>query len=142
MTLRAVLMVANLCAWGTLVALRGPLPESFFVERDAARQRGGFHLSSGDPMLVIAGRPLWQWSQFHGGERVVVKLLEVANVVPLCIIALIDLMVWSETHMRTYTQSVFAFGGLLLLTSAQWWIAGTAVARFGAWRQERHAAAS
>lgn len=83
MTLRAVLVIINLCAWGALVALRGPLPESFFVERDTARQHGGFFLSSGDPTLVIAGRPLWQWSQFHGGERVVVKLLEVANVVPL-----------------------------------------------------------
>jgi hypothetical protein len=112
------------------------------VERDAARQHGGFMLSSGDPMLVIAGRPLWQWSQFHGEERVVVKVLEVANVVPLCIIGLIDVMVWSGTHMQTYTQSVFALGGLLLLTSAQWWIVGTAVARFRVWRQERHAAAS
>ena len=142
MTLRAVLVVTNLCAWGTLVALRGPLPESFFVERDTARQDGGFLLSSSDPMLVIAGRPLRQWSQFHGGERVAVKLLEVANVVPLCTIWLIDGMVGSGTRMHVYTQSVFTFGGLLLLTSAQWWIAGTAVARFRAWRQERDGAVS
>jgi len=142
MPLRALLVVSNLCAWGTLVVLRGPLPDSYFAERDSARQQAGFLFSSGDPALVVAGRPLWWWSEFHGGERLIVKLLEVPNLVPLCVIGLAGAIVASATRVGTHTRSLFTFGALLLLSSGQGWIAGTAVARFRAWRHERHAAAA
>jgi hypothetical protein len=137
MTLRSVLAMANACAWIAVVTIREPLPESFFAERDAAQVHGGVHINSGDPLLVVVGRPLWQWSEFHGGERAVVKVLEVMNLLPFGAIVIGDAVLWTGTTVQTWMRSVLAFAGILLLTTCQWWLVGTAVARFRAWRQLR-----
>ena len=105
MTLRSFLAIANACAWIAVVAIREPLPESFF--------------------------------EFHGGERLAVKVLEVVNLLPFGTIVLGNAVMRTGTTVQTWTRSVLAFVGLLLLTTGQGWWVGTAVARFRVWRQQR-----
>jgi hypothetical protein len=132
-TLRSLLVLCNLAAWCVQVLLRPPLPASYFAARDEARAAGGFFHNSADPLVVIAGRPLWSWSAFHGGERAAVKLLEVANLVPVVIVALASAFPSGQSHRHSF----FMFSALLFLTSLQWWSLGHFVTSFRAWRRSR-----
>jgi hypothetical protein len=136
--LRAVLVAANALAWTALVALREPMPEAYFAERDTARGASGFSTSSSDPFAVLAGRPLWIWS--HGSEPLPVLILAIANALPLFALVVLDAFAWASGWLPTQARSVLALAVLLVLASAQWWLLGTAVMRFLAWRRVRAAA--
>ncbi len=131
------MLVANLVAWVSLVGLRDPLPDSFFAERDEWLGPGAFYHSSVAPELVIAGRPLWSWNEYHGGEILAVKALEVLNLPSLIVVALCDLLVGDAFGVPTYLRSVFTFLGLLVVTTLQWLLVAKAIIAFHVWRHSR-----
>jgi hypothetical protein len=129
-----IIVLANLAAWVGLVALRAPLPEAFFATKNEWLGPGRFHYSSADPVLVIAGRPLWSWSQYHGGETSVVMALEAVNVPALVVVVLSDAFLGAFGVPR-YTRSILAFVCLLVMTTIQWHLVARALSAFRAWRQ-------
>ena len=129
MTARTFLVVVNLASWLLLLALREPMRPSYFAERDEWHKSGTFHFSSADPPLVIAGRPLWSWSPYHGGESLPVKALELVNLPPL-VAAYFASTVFFLLGCPAYTSSILTCGTLLVLSSAQWWLCGLGLERF------------
>lgn len=109
------------------------MDDVFLATHDVPRQSGEFHLNSADPPLVLIGRPLWWWSEHHGGEHFTVKVLEVPNLLPLVLVKLTDVFLKVATDSGTYTRSVLLFVELLLLSSAQWWTIGNVIVRFKSW---------
>lgn len=70
--------VANLIACAAFLIARRPMTD-LLEERDAARRSGSIVVSSSDPMMFVAERPLRQWNEWHGGEARWVKIIEVLN---------------------------------------------------------------
>jgi hypothetical protein len=75
---RWVLVLANLVGCALFVALGPTAPPEYIAEVAAARANGGMYLNSGMGGMV-ACRLLHSWSEWHGGEALGVKVLEVAN---------------------------------------------------------------
>lgn len=73
-----VLAAANLAGCVLFVVLRQPAPAGYLADVDAARQAGGVFSVSGIDG-TIACRLVHSWSEWHGGERLGVKILEAAN---------------------------------------------------------------
>lgn len=76
----AILCAANLLGFAAFILVREPgihLGE----ELEASRQSGEWIASSysGQPLTHIASRPLYSWNDWHGGEALWVKALEIAN---------------------------------------------------------------
>jgi hypothetical protein len=136
MKLGAVIIIANLAAWVGLVTVRAPLPNSFFAAKDKWLEPGEFHHRSSDPVLVIAGRPLWSWSQYHGGEVTAVKALEAVNLPALVAVVLWDLFVHGALGIPTYTRSLLTFVCLVVATTIQWHLVVRAITAFLTWRQQ------
>jgi hypothetical protein len=126
---RVLLVVANLFGWLLFVALRDPMPPTYFAEQDEWHRSGTFQLNSGYPALVLAGRPLWNWSPFHGGEAWPVKALELANL-PGLIAAFFAYAVFFMLRCSAFTSSMLAYAVLLILSTAQWWLCGLGLERF------------
>ena len=73
------LVLAHLVACGAFLAAREP-GISFLAEREAAyKEPGRFFFTSGDPYVYMAERPLRNWSRWHGGEEMWVKVLMIIN---------------------------------------------------------------
>jgi hypothetical protein len=78
-TLPIVLVTLHLMACAGFLAFRNP-GISFLAERERERREWGyFFMNSADPYMFIAERPLYNWSEWHGGEETWVKALEVIN---------------------------------------------------------------
>ena len=71
-------LVLNALAY-TMFMLTRPPATALIEERERAERAGGMAMSSADPYMLIAERPLKQWNEWHGGEDAWVKLLEVLN---------------------------------------------------------------
>jgi hypothetical protein len=74
----SVSLIVNLIACAAFVIVR-PEATSLIEERERAERSGAFSLSSSDPFMLIAGRPLRQWREWDGGEAAWVEVIEVAN---------------------------------------------------------------
>lgn len=72
------LCLANLVACETFVVARRPATV-LLEEREAARRTRVIAVSSADPYMLIAERPLRSWNEWHGGEATWVKVVEVLN---------------------------------------------------------------
>ncbi len=70
--------VLNCVVCAMFIAVRPPA-SSLIEERERAQQVGAIAVSSADPYLLIAERPLRQWNRWHGGEATWVKVAEVLN---------------------------------------------------------------
>jgi hypothetical protein len=130
---RWLLSGANLTAWLLLVLFREPLPAEYFQARDQAAARGGFLITSADPIVVIGGRPLRTWSEWHGGEASLVKLLEVVNILAVTITVFAGFLL-GLTGLPTYRRSFVTLAILLIYSSIQWWFVGWGIDRFRAGR--------
>jgi len=88
-TVSIVLVSLHLVACAFFLALRDP-GISFLAEREHARKEfGRFFIVSGGPYTFVAERPLYSWSEWHGGEETWVKVLEVANLPSIVLTAII-----------------------------------------------------
>lgn len=79
---RAVIVLApcavNWLLYAVFLIVRPPAT-ALIEERERAQRMGVFALSSGEPLMLIAERPLYQWNEWHGGEATWVKVAEVLN---------------------------------------------------------------
>jgi hypothetical protein len=75
---RWTLVLGNLAACALFVILRPPASPDYIADVAAARAESVFVINSGISGMV-ACRLLYPWSQWHGGEALGVKVLEVAN---------------------------------------------------------------
>lgn len=122
----------------TLFVLTRPPATSLIEERQRAREAGGFVVSSGDPYMLIAERPLKQWNEWHGGESAWVKVAEILNA-PALVVTKRFGDEWLNrrearglgSHRADSWRRAYLF---LFLSSAQWLLVGTLVARL-IWRR-------
>jgi hypothetical protein len=124
-TVRGALVLANLVAWFCVVGLREPMPARYFDDQDTP----GIQLNSAAPIVVVAGRPLRSWNRFHGGETLGVKVVEVVNLVPFIAALIVDGQASVFLPTRSLVRSHIVFGVLLVLTSLQWSLVGSVVAK-------------
>jgi len=125
-------LIVNLIACAAFLIIR-PEAKLLIEERERAEQSGTLSLSSGDPYMLIAGRPLRQWNEWHGGEPAWVKVVEVVNS-PAVFAAKRFGDRWASEHtfsgQPTYRrQSWVRAYVFLLVSSAQWLLIGLALAR-------------
>jgi hypothetical protein len=125
-------LVVNLIACAAFLIVR-PEATSLIEERERAEQNGTLSLSSSDPYMLIAGRPLRQWNEWHGGESAWVKVIEVANG-PAVFAAKRFGDRWSAQHVfdgqpaygrQSWVRAYF----FLIVSSVQWLLIGLALAR-------------
>jgi hypothetical protein len=122
--------VINWIVFAAFIAVRSPAT-ALIEERERAEQMGAFTLSSADPLMVIAERPLYQWNQWHGGEVPWVKVAEVMNG-PAFIAAQVAGSRWlsgaafgDPTYRRQSWVRAYVF---LVVATLQWLILGAIAA--------------
>jgi hypothetical protein len=125
---RWVLVLANLAACVAFVVLRPPAPPDYMADVAATRATGGIILS--DVVIgMLACRLLHPWDEWHGGDALGVKVLEVANA-PAAAVA-IGVASMGELglarHFSVCGWSWVLAGVFVATSSAQWWILGAAV---------------
>ena len=133
--------IINLIACFAFVATREPATE-LIKEREEARRVGAFTLSSADPYMIIAERPLRNWSRWHGGESTWVKVAEVLNGPALLLTKRIgDWWAWRATNSyeRESWTRAYVF---IILSSLQWLALGAIAAKIVARRDRAPDAAS
>ncbi len=121
------LVLINGAACASFVVLREPASSEYLAEVDAVRRTGGVHLNSAIDG-TLACRHLYSWSEWHGGEVLGVKLLEVANAPALAVTGVFDaagtLGVARAFSLCTWSWLLAAV--ILVAASIQWWLVGTA----------------
>ena len=101
-------------------------------ERDLTRRSESPYIfrDSGDPLTHIAGRPLYSWNSWHGGEDAWVQAAEVANAPSLALAHVAAPFVATafsgdSYYFESWVKAwIFAF-----LSSAQWIVVGIALTR-------------
>lgn len=134
--------VLNLFVCAVFIIVRPPA-KALIEERERAQRMGAFTFSSGDPLMVIAERPLYQWSKWHGGEATWVKVAQVLNG-PALIAAKFAGDRWSHgtafSGEPTYRRESWVRAYVFLITATlQWLIVGALAAWFVERRRSRYA---
>jgi len=134
-TISIVLVSLHVVACASFLALRDP-GISFLAEREYARKEfGRFFNVSGGPYTFVAERPLYNWSEWHGGEETWVKILEVANLPSIVLTAIIGGVVITAYGSTGYgdvgTDTWLRAFIYLLFSVAQWWIVGLGLEKVG-----------
>lgn len=138
----AILLGACVANWVVCAVflLQRPAGITLIGERERMRRdTGAFFFYSADPLMFIAERPLYQWNQWHGGEVTWIKVVEVLNWPALAGARALG-AIWAA---YAGPRSIGSFRGdtwviawlYLLLSTAQWWLTGAAVARFAVRRR-------
>src|SRR5688500_18073931 len=131
MPFRTLLPLGNLISCALFVLLRQPAPTEYLREVDQAR--------SSDSMFDISGiegtlacRNLYSWSEFHGGEALGVKILEVMNVPALAVTAIAGFIgELGIARLTTACRWSWVLAGVFIVTgSAQWWLLGARLDRW------------
>lgn len=123
------LLLANYVAFGAFIALR-PSEAARLHEKDREYRRGYLSMSSADPYTYIAARPLYNWSEWHGGERVAVKLLVTANLPALFAAGAVTPVVGVTLRVSVYYGWSYVRGALFLLfATIQWLVIGGMIHR-------------
>jgi hypothetical protein len=110
---------------------------AYLTEVDEARRNGGIFFNSAITG-TLACRNLYPWSEWHGGEALGVKILEIANLPALTATAIAHFLgeVFGIARLMSACQWSWILAvGFVLVASAQWWLFGIAlealIARFG-----------
>jgi hypothetical protein len=132
----ALFLSIHLAGCSAFLFLREPgisFPEE---EERMRRDSGYFFVSSAGPIMHIAGRPLYNWSEWHGGEARWVKILEVANLPALIAtvtIGHVPIAIYRSTGRGTFLHDTWIRALVFLLFSvAQWVFIGRLLERIGA----------
>ena len=139
MRLRVILPAANVVVCALFVALRPPVPAAYQAELDDARRQGNMLFDSGS-LGMLACRELHAWSEWHGGERTVVKVLEAVDVVPLIAAGVVHLFVRDAGFTQGLSACQWAWVlalAFLLCATAQWAAIGQAVDALRSYRAAR-----
>ncbi|MGH9311843.1 MAG: hypothetical protein ACRD1S_01470 [Vicinamibacterales bacterium] len=132
-----VLAGANLAACVLFVLLREPAHPGYLADVDEARQAGGvFSISGIDG--TIACRNLRSWSEWHGGEALGVKFLEVANLAPLLLTGIANVAAEILGVARRLSACGWSWALAVLfvaLSTTQWLLVGRLIEK--AWTRLR-----
>jgi hypothetical protein len=125
---RWLLLASNAVACVFFVVVREPPAPEYLAEWESAHRTGGIFLNSAVDGMV-ACRPLYSWSDWHGGEALWVKSLEVANMPALALAGVFgaagELGVARMFPICTWS---WILGGVFLVAaSVQWWLAGVVI---------------
>ena len=74
-----IVSIANWVAFAAFLAIRTP---SVDARAESEFVAGGMTFeptASGHPVAYIAARPLYTWNSWHGGESVIIKVIELVN---------------------------------------------------------------
>lgn len=128
MSYRRLLPAVNLIACVLFVVLREPASTHYLAEVDDARRAGGMFINSGI-VGTLACRMLQFWSNWHGGEALGVKILEVVNLSALVVTAGAHILgEITVAHLMSARRWSWLLAGVfLLVASAQWWLLGLAL---------------
>jgi hypothetical protein len=125
-------LALNCVICAVFIAVRQPA-SSLIEDRERAEQTREIVVSSADPYMLIAERPLRQWNRWHGGEATWVKIAEVLNGPALIVTKRVgDRWIgehaFSGTQMyrRESWQRAYIFAAA---SSVQWLIVGLLIAR-------------
>lgn len=132
-TFSVILVSLHLVACAFFLVLRQP-GITHLAERERERKESGyFFLSSADPYMFIAERPLNNWSPWHGGEDTWVKLLEIANLPSLVLTAIfggIAIEAYRSTGSGDFSTDTWLRAYVFLAFSiVQWWLVGRRLAK-------------
>ncbi len=132
---RLIILIPCIVNWVACVAfiVSRPPMTALLDERDAARRSESIVLSSADPMMFIAERPLRQWNEWHGGESRWVKAVEVLNF-PSLVATKAAIDRWSRFERlrgigSSRSDSWVMAWAYLVLSSLQWFFIGMLIAR-------------
>lgn len=118
-------MASNAVACALFVIVRGPAASTYLAEVDDARHTGGIVLISGIDG-TLACRYLYSWSDWHGGEALGVKILEVVNA-PALVVTAICSFVGEVGAARAFSACIWSWllaGVFIVAASVQWWLLG------------------
>lgn len=137
--------VLNLIACGVFLLVRAPAT-ALIEEREHAQQLGALTVSSSDPYMLIAERPLRQWNEWHGGEETWVKVTEVLDGPALVATKTIGDR-WAASHAFSGTptyrrESWIRAYVFVAASSVQWLLIGALVARLSRRRGNAQRAAT
>ena len=131
MQFQRLLPLANALACALFVVFREPASPVYLAEIDEVRRSGGVLVNSAITG-TIACRNLSPWSEWHGGEALSVKVLEVANLPALIATGIGHLMGERFGIARLISSCQWSWvlaAGFLLLASTQWWFLGRTLDR-------------
>jgi hypothetical protein len=122
-------VLTNAAACLLFVVLRPPAPAEYLAEVDAARQAGGGMSTVNTVDGTLACRQLYSWSEWHGGERLPVKVLEVANAPALAVTAVFAAAgKLGVARLFSACSWSWLLGGVFMIAaSIQWWLAGIVI---------------
>ena len=125
---RWLLPALNLAGCALFVVLRAPAPADYLARLDEAHRTGGFLLTS-TVSGMVACRLLHPWDEWHGGEAVGVKLLEVVNApaVAMTVGTRVAGEIGLARRLSACAWSWVLAAVFAVTASAQWWLIGTAV---------------
>ena len=89
------------------------------------RHRGGFVINSAVSGM-IACRALYPWDEWHGGEALGVKILEVVNAPAASVVVGLELISLGGYWLPACQWSWILAAVFLTLSSTQWWLIGLA----------------
>ncbi|MDQ2869276.1 MAG: hypothetical protein M3S32_00940 [Acidobacteriota bacterium] len=124
-----ILVALNLAAW-IVFGVSRPADHAFLAEKEAVRLQGAIDANSADPVTTLAGRPVRNFSVFHGGESFWVKTLVVANAPALILASIVTTLVAPEKPSSSFTvqEASNLRGAIFLAMSAlQWFFIGLSV---------------
>jgi len=128
--MKLILVIVIPCLLNALICgifmLVRPEATSLIEERERAQMAGTLSLSSADPYMLIAERPLRQWNKWHVSESLWVKLCEVLNG-PAVIAAKHFGDRWAADHAfsgkPTYRRASWIRAYIFLVVSSMQWLA-------------------
>ena len=121
-----ILLVLHFAVCSAFILLREP-SISHLEERERMRRDSDYVFeSSTDPFMFIAGRRLNGWNEWHGGERLWVKICEVANLPALVLtvtVGHLPIAIYRATGSGTFVHDTWIRAFVFLLFSVSQWVA-------------------
>jgi hypothetical protein len=128
MRVAIVLVILNYAAFAAFLILR-PSEAPVLERKDILRSAGVFELSSADPSSYIAARPLYSWNEWHGGERVWVKAIEISNFPALLVARIASEALGGDVSLGFHRASWIRAFAFLFGATAQWLLVGSLITR-------------
>ena len=128
-----ILLLLHLAVCSAFIVFREP-SISHLEERERMRTHSGYHFeSSTDPFMFIAGRRLNGWNEWHGGDRLWIKICEVANLpalVATVTVGHLPIAIYRATRSGTFVHDTWIRAFVFLVFSAvQWVVVGRFIER-------------
>ena len=139
MKLGTVLVLINYAFFAAFLTFR-PSEEAILHSKDVRWAAGHFEWNSAAPWTYIAARPLYNWTEWHGGELTWIKAVEVLNLPALFTGALAVRVARQSTQIGYYYESSWVRAWAFLAAATAQWLAIGSILTL--WRRRAHAASA